>query len=100
MFAWEDVNFNNIYDAGDVILIGPNVPFTSHIGKIALQESHTKNIGLAWCAGTQSLNGYTINCDGSTMGNIAQTDSFTAFMNAYAEQQRNNGDFSCNPILP
>ncbi|MCX6764458.1 MAG: SipW-dependent-type signal peptide-containing protein [Candidatus Nealsonbacteria bacterium] len=96
IFAWEDINQNNIYDDGpSSIIVGPNVPLTTAIGKIPLTASNTKYVGLAWCAGTQTVVGNIISCDGSSMGNIAQTDSFTASITAYAEQQRNNENFVC-----
>ncbi len=101
IFAWEDTNQNNSYD-GEPILVPVNSPLTTAMNPaIALTASNTKYIGLAWCAGTQSLNVNQIVCDGSTMGNKAQTDSFLASLTAYAEQQRNNENFSCaNVQLP
>ena len=99
-FAWEDDN-DGVYEPGEQTIAGPNSPFATAIGEISLTESNTKYIGLAWCAGTQSLVGNNIVCDGSTMGDIAQTDILTASITAYAEQQRNNGDFDCaNVTLP
>ena len=101
VFAWEDVNANNVYDSGDITLIGPDAPFASAIGTISLQASNTKYIGLAWCVGTQSLDGYTIKCNGAPVGDIAQSDIVTAAITAYAEQQRNNSNFNCaNVQLP
>lgn len=99
LFAWED-DGDGVYE-GETILIGPNAAFDTRVGRISLTASHTEYIGLAWCAGTQGLTGNTITCDGSTMGDIAQTDILTASITAYAEQQRNNPNFSCaNVILP
>ena len=100
-FAWEDDNggvSDGIYEFGEPIIAGPNSPFALAIGNISLTESNTKYIGLAWCAGTQGLTGNTITCDGSTMGDIAQTDILTASITAYAEQQRNNPNFSCASV--
>lgn len=101
-FAWEDDN-DGVYEIGELIIAGPNSPFATAMGKISLVESDTKYIGLAWCAGTQSVDGGTgvITCDGSSMGDIAQTDILTASITAYAEQQRNNPEFDCaNVTLP
>jgi predicted ribosomally synthesized peptide with SipW-like signal peptide len=103
IFAWEESGTpNNIYDIGETILIPVNSPLTTAMNpKIALTASNTKYIGLAWCVGTQGLSGNTITCNGSSVGDIAQTDSFTAFITAYAEQQRNNAGFNCaNVQLP
>lgn len=57
----------------------------------------TSYIGLAWCAGTITVNGNSLDCDGSTMGNIAQTDSMTADLTFRVEQSRNNPNFVCRP---
>jgi len=102
VFAWEDVNQNNVYDVGDTQIVPPNTPLATAIGTIPLTASNTKYIGVAWCAGTQSLDvNNNILCDGSTMGNIAQSDIMTADITAYAEQQRNNPNFNCaNVVLP
>lgn len=94
-FAWEDVNQNNVYDAGDIVISGPGVPLTTALGIIPLTASNTKYIGLAWCVGDQTLSGYNIVCNGAPVTDIAQTDSFTAFITAYIEQQRNNAGFKC-----
>lgn len=66
----------------------PNGPITG---------GQTNYIGLAWCAGTQVVNtgAGTITCDGSTLGNIVQTDSFVADIAFRVEQARNNGNFVC-----
>ncbi len=65
------------------------------LGRISLTASITKYIGIDWCAGTQSIVGGVVKCDGSGNQNVAQTDSFTASITAYAEQQRNNENFVC-----
>jgi len=99
-FMWQDDN-DKIYEVGETILAGPSSSFQAAMDKISLTESNTNYIGLAWCAGTQTLEGDIIKCDGSTMGDIAQTDILTATITAYAEQQRNNPNFSCaNVVLP
>ena len=102
IFAWEDANQNNSYEVGEIILLPVNSALTAKMNPaIALTASNTKNIGIAWCAGTQSLSGSTISCNGSSMGNIAQTDITYASVTAYAEQQRNNPNFNCaNVVLP
>jgi hypothetical protein len=98
LFAWEDSNHNNIYDVVETVLVPANSPLVSAMNPaIALTASNTKYIGIAWCAGTQSVVGNVISCDGSSMGDVAQTDSTTATITAYAEQQRNNPNFSCSP---
>jgi len=96
LFTWED-DGDGVYE-GETIIAGPNSPFALAIGNISLTESNTKYIGLAWCAGTQGLTDNVITCDGSTMGDIAQTDILTASITAYAEQQRNNSEFDCEDV--
>lgn len=99
IFAWEDTNQNNAYNVGETILVTVNSPMSAAFNiPISLPTSNTKYIGLAWCAGTQGLSGDTITCDGSTMGNIAQSDIMTASVTAYAVQQRNNLGFSCSGL--
>jgi hypothetical protein len=64
-----------------------------------LTPTTTQYIGLGWCAGDISATASgTIMCDGSGVSNVAQTDSFTAALVAYAEQTRNNASFSCDAV--
>jgi predicted ribosomally synthesized peptide with SipW-like signal peptide len=98
VFAWND-DGDGIYESGEGTLSGPNVPLNIAVGTISLTATTTKDIGIAWCAGTQGVNGTVISCDGSTMGDIAQTDSFTADVVAYAVQQRNNTGFNCASVV-
>lgn len=58
----------------------------------------THYIGLQWCAGTMTINAGEITCDGASMGNETQTDSLTADIHIYAEQSRNNPEFSCDDV--
>jgi len=69
-------------------------------GDTPVPGGETIYVGLAWCAGTQTVDPGTgvIACDGSTMGDIAQTDSLEASLTAYAEQQRNNSEFTCETV--
>jgi hypothetical protein len=98
LFIWEDSTQNNIYDIGETILAPANSSLGTSMNKLSLASASTKYIGMAWCAGTQSLSGSTLACDGSSMGDIAQTDSFTADITAYAVQQRNNTSFECSSV--
>ena len=110
LFLWRDLNGNGIYEPlGETSLssglFGSGVSLAIHdstTGNGALVASTTAYIGAAWCAGTQNVNGVTgvISCDGSAMGNDAQTDSLIADLTFYAEQQRNNLDFKCSSIIP
>ncbi len=63
----------------------------------AFIAGQTKFLGIAWCAGTMAPNtDGTFLCDGSTMDNLSQSDIFSAALEFFAEQQRNNDGFSCS----
>ena len=68
-------------------------------GGLPMAPGVTNYLGLQWCAGTQVVNTTldTITCDGSTLGNIVQTDSMVANIAFRVEQARNNEDFTCTP---
>ena len=76
------------------------IVFDSTAGAGALVQNNVRNIALAWCAGTQTVNHTSgeITCDGAGMGDISQTDIFTADITLYAEQVRNNPDFKCSEV--
>ncbi|MFA7216910.1 MAG: hypothetical protein WC095_02930 [Candidatus Paceibacterota bacterium] len=103
--TWMDTNANGVHDSGEGIITGP-APLSSFGSLMSLDSGNqqfltattTKNIGLAWCAGTLSLDGDALVCDGSGMLNNAQSDSFAASLTAYAVQTRNNPEFSCDNI--
>jgi predicted ribosomally synthesized peptide with SipW-like signal peptide len=105
--AWAD-DGDNIWEANEPLL------FTNHSGPAsdvlggktytiadsttgAMTGGSTKYIGLAWCAGTQTVNetAHTITCNGATMGNNAQTDMMEASIAFRVEQSRNNAGFTC-----
>ena len=96
-FVWVDSNQNNTYDNGEDILYGPNAPLTNinTMTRIPLTATTTAYVGVAWCFGTQTVDGSGIHCSGTGNQDIAQTDSFQSYFTVYAEQQRNNENFSC-----
>lgn len=59
----------------------------------------TRYIGFGWCAGTFTASGPGITpvCDGTSMGNEAQTDTYSVDITFRSVQARNNGDFLCLP---
>jgi len=59
----------------------------------------TSYLGLQWCHGVMTVDttASTISCDGSTLNNLTQTDSFVADVTFRAVQSRNNEDFVCTP---
>lgn len=121
-FAWAD-DGNNVWEAGEPPLFSnvegpasdildgvvyPLADSTTEGNALDLTEpqayfveSETYNIGIAWCAGTMTVNetAHTITCDSDGMGNETQTDSLAADISFHAEQWRNNPDFSCGSLV-
>ena len=101
-FLWED-NGDGSYQNTEPTLAGPG----AHLDQIQTQMlalsltggGPTEYIGLAWCAGDQTVSGSVISCDGNGMGNKAQTDKLLASLTAYAVQQRNNPGFLCSSVV-
>ncbi|MCX6759559.1 MAG: TasA family protein [Candidatus Nealsonbacteria bacterium] len=107
LFIWKDTDKDGLYELGES-------PVGSYgfdeLNRIAINDSVTgtgddlnsgadEYLGLVWCFGNQTVFGQTITCDGSSSSyNIAQTDSFLADLYFYAEQSRNNLDFTCVQI--
>lgn len=123
LFAWEDLFANGKFDPVNELKLTPVPDSFFDIAYITYSDSiggapkltgygDMRNIGLFWCAGTLSVNpagdknlapglpGSTLLCDGAGLGNIAQTDIFTASISLYAEQWRNNPNFSCANVTP
>ncbi|TSC85843.1 MAG: Uncharacterized protein G01um10148_751 [Parcubacteria group bacterium Gr01-1014_8] len=106
LFLWND-DGDGVYEPPTETslssgLFGNGITLPLHdstTGNGALVASTTEYIGSAWCAGVQIVDGLTgvITCDGSTMGNEAQTDSLTADIVFRAEQVRHNPNFLCDP---
>jgi predicted ribosomally synthesized peptide with SipW-like signal peptide len=69
----------------------------STTGGNPLPGGATTYVGLAWCAGTMTVVGNTLQCNGATMGNVAQTDKMVANLTFRVEQHRNNPNFMCKP---
>ncbi len=99
---WSDVNSDKQHNVGEPILYGPGaLKDIKTMTRLPLTATSTANIGLAWCFGTQTIDGTGIHCSGVGDQNVAQRDSFFASLTAYAEQQRNNSNFNCaNVELP
>jgi len=108
VFGWDDLNKDGVYNPptetdlfeGSLASDPINLKIADSTTGSKLIGSTTYYIGFAWCAGSQTVDHVTgqITCDGSTMGDIAQTDSLTAALTAYAEQWRNNLDFDCEDV--
>lgn len=72
---WQSVELplfsNGVGSASDVL--GGRTYTLADAGTGALAGGSTNYIGLAWCAGNMTAVAGVITCDGSTMGNVAQT---------------------------
>ena len=121
VFGWQDDDSNGKYDPNDdetplKIQGDPDFDLLSFFDvfydlDIADSQSETdpleptggastRNIGIAWCVGTQTVNHDTgaISCDGNSVQDDAQSDSFSADVVLYAEQVRNNPNFKCSDV--
>ncbi len=98
---WQSVELplfsNGVGSASDVL--GGRTYTLADAGTGALVGGSTNYIGLAWCAGNMTAVGGVITCDGSTMGNVVQTDSLVANVAFRVEQARNNPNFSCARVV-
>lgn len=107
LFLWRDLNGDGMYQPGSGETALSQGLFGTATTTLAIHDSTTTNgplvantpedVGAAWCAGMQTVDNVTgvITCDGSTMGNDAQTDSLKADLEFYATQQRNQPSFKC-----
>jgi predicted ribosomally synthesized peptide with SipW-like signal peptide len=106
IFIWTDNNQNGVYEPG---LAETPIYEDGFPAAIDLNEppnppwlaSTTYYLGMAWCLGEQTVDHNTgnITCDGSGNYDDAQTDSFDATLKFYAEQSRNNDEFSCEGLI-
>lgn len=92
---WAD-DCDNIYESGEQFLTQGTLTgdLEYHIGELGTQE---KCYGVQWCFGTMTVNeqNHTITCDGSTLSNVTQTDSFSADLVVTADQKRNQFPTGC-----
>ena len=100
LFAWNDVDGDGEFEPGSGETPIYEGGIQTEIIPLSLAGGVTDYIGLAWCAGDIVVDGVTgtITCNGNGMLNDAQSDSLTANLTAYAEQQRNNEGFSCESV--
>lgn len=104
VFVWGDDN-DGVYEPGSETLIIQGT--LEMITGFPLAEppnpliaSNTKYIGIAWCFGDLTVNGSGVfSCDGNGNQNDAQTDILNETVRFYAEQSRNNPNFSCSNLL-
>lgn len=112
VFAWQDDNHNGVFEPGSgelPLTSGPEKLFNpagyitvadSTSGTPIAGGSETRYVGLSWCVGDMANPGEaSMTCDGSVVGNDAQTDTMTADIVNYAEQWRNNPNFRCSDVV-
>jgi|SRR3989338_3435607 len=110
VLIWRDTNPNGVHNLGEPILVDSF--FDVFVDKFWPVRDSTTGTGplpptipiemlqLSLCGGNHVINGITgaVTCDGSAMGDQAQTDSLTANLVIYGEQHRNNPNFKCADV--
>ena len=106
-FAWLEKDGDNVYESNEIqlfsnvsgpasdVLNGKTYPLFTPGTLLALPADQTAYVGMYWCYGKLTVNGYDLSCDGSAVTNLTQTDSMSADISFYVEQARNNLDFVC-----
>lgn len=108
-FAWSD-DGDNKFEVGEVPLFGiasqtANIVLASTTYALsdalhgpAFAVNQIKYVGITWCAGNLSVNTATakITCDGTAMGNEAQTDSMKVDVSIRAVSSTQQPTFTCN----
>lgn len=100
LFIWNDENGDGVYDPTKEANLYEGDFTPTEMIKMSLPTGGTDYLGVAWCMGNQTVNPSSgvISCDGVGDQNNAQTDKMFADVVFYAEQQRNNEDFSCSSV--
>lgn len=107
-FAWFD-DGDNKFEVGEKVLFGTSTQSgvqtvknkTYTLADYKKGPAWAKNsvhyVGIAWCAGNMSVNLSTavIGCDGTTIGNEAQTDSLSFDVSIEAVPSKQNPKFTC-----
>lgn len=110
-FAWHD-DGDNIFEVGEKPIFGTTTGqqaatkvlknktyvLADSLSGAAYKAGVTKYIGIQWCAGDMSVNvaAATITCDPSTIGNEAQTDSFSVDIGFRAVPSKDEKKFKCD----
>lgn len=110
-FAWHD-DGDNIFEIGEKPIFGTSTDkqaatkvlnnktyvLADSLSGTVYKANQTKYIGIQWCAGNMEVNvaTATITCDPTTMGNEAQTDSFTVDIGFRAVPKKDNASFRCD----
>jgi hypothetical protein len=112
-FAWHD-DGDNIFEVGEKPIFGTSTDkqaatitlknktyvLADSLSGSAYPANQTKYIGITWCAGDMTVNiaTATITCDPTSLGNEAQTDSFSVDIGFRAVPKKDNKNFRCEKI--
>lgn len=108
-FSWFD-DGDNVFEVGETPLFGTGAQAASSVIKdkkyvladagfgTPFTASSTRYVGMMWCAGNLSVNLGTAatSCDGSVLGNIAQTDSMSVDISLRAVPVSDQPAFRCD----
>lgn len=111
-FAWRD-DCDNTFERGEKPIFGTSTQTASTVlnntsyavadfkNGPACEDNQTRCAGIFWCAGNLTVNVGTaeISCDGSAMGNAAQTDSMSVDISIRAVASGDKPKFSCDNDL-
>lgn len=106
-FAWRD-DGDNVFEVGEVPIFGTGAQSASVVlnnkkytiadsaSASPITASTTAYIGITWCAGNLGVNLATaaISCDGTALGNAAQTDSMSVDI-SFRAVTTDQTDFRC-----
>lgn len=111
-FSWVDDGDNN-YEVGEKAIFGTSSPQSGFnvLKKYILADSTTGNyfganvtkyVGIQWCAGdlVVDTNTAVITCDGTVLGNGAQTDSFSVDLALRTVTANDSPTFRCDGKTP
>lgn len=116
VFMWLDENQDDLYNPNEPVLVEaktfahafesnsaiqyPIIALADSLNGRLLTASSTAYVGFTWCIGDLEVDEQTanINCEIPGIDNITQTDSLSADLIFYTEQQRNNLDFTCKSL--
>lgn len=113
-FSWHD-DGDNIFEIGEkpifgtstqsaaIVLNNKTYPITdAWTPKNPLKVGVTKYIGLQWCAGDLVVDvpTATVTCDGTVLGNEAQTDSMSVDIEFHVVSSWNHAHWTCLPKFP
>lgn len=108
-FGWID-NGDNTYKPGERVIFGTSTKAASTVlnGKSyavgdsksgnSCRQNDSRYVGMCWCAGILTVNAQTgkMSCDGTQLGNIAQTDTMTLDVGIRAISSTGDPKFLCN----